>query len=100
MVVILILITHGPVVAKGGKEASSGFQWSTEEIHLRLVTFIYSSGHLGVNATYQRIKGSFYWKGLGRDVPDLMKGDTCLRCKYEIVASPGLLQPLTLPKGV
>ena len=43
----------------------------------------------------------FYWKGLVKDVQRHVRScTTCQACKYEHVASPGLLQPLPIPTGV
>ncbi|XP_019163484.1 PREDICTED: uncharacterized protein LOC109159828 [Ipomoea nil] len=56
-------------------------------------------GHSGQTGTYQRMKALFYWKGLKRDVIELVRTcDTCQRCKHENVANPGLLQPLNIPE--
>ena len=58
-------------------------------------------GHSGIQGTYQKIKGLFWWKNLRKDVEDYVKGcDTCARCKYETINPPGLLQPLPIPSKV
>ncbi|GJV46329.1 putative nucleotidyltransferase, ribonuclease H [Tanacetum coccineum] len=58
-------------------------------------------GHSGVNATVQRIKGMFYWKGISKGVRQLVRNcDVCMRAKHEYVASPGLLQPLPIPDTI
>ena len=54
-------------------------------------------GHSGIQATYQRIKSLFWWKHLIDDITEFVKKcDTCARCKYEAVASLGMLQPLPI----
>lgn len=55
-------------------------------------------GHLGAQATYQRIKQLFYWKGLEAVMEDYVK--QCLICqqvKHTNTLSNGLLQPLPIP---
>nr|KYP54954.1 Retrotransposable element Tf2 [Cajanus cajan] len=60
-----------------------------------------SSGHSGRNATLQRLKAMVYWKGMTKDVKGFIQQcSICQRCKYETVASPGLLQPLPIPEHV
>lgn len=59
------------------------------------------AGHSGRDVTVQRIKSLFYWKGMAKDVQAFLCACTiCQQCKYETVASPGLLQPLPIPEGV
>jgi Integrase zinc binding domain len=56
-------------------------------------------GHSGITATYQRIKRNFYWPLLKEDVYKFVQN--CSNCqinKGEHTASPGLLQPLPIPK--
>lgn len=69
-----------------------------------IIQWLHSSpqgGHSGVKATTHRVKTIFYWKGLTIDVKRYLQAcETCLRCKYETVAYPGLLQPLPIPPGV
>lgn len=58
-------------------------------------------GHSGMEKTYKRLKRSFYWKGLKKDVFTFMATcDTCQRNKNETTASPGLLQPLPIPERI
>lgn len=58
-------------------------------------------GHLGIQVTYHRIKALFWGKKLIYDVMDFVKCcDTCARCKYEAISSPGLLQPLPIPSRI
>ncbi|KAD7117254.1 hypothetical protein E3N88_04522 [Mikania micrantha] len=53
---------------------------------------------LGVTATVQRIKGMFYWKGVAKLARQLIREcDVCKWAKHKNVASPGLLQPLSVP---
>ncbi|KAL3500124.1 hypothetical protein ACH5RR_039217 [Cinchona calisaya] len=56
-----------------------------------------TGGHFGVHATYQGISAIIHWKGLHSAVRQFIK--TCHTCqinKYEIMAYPGLLQPLPI----
>lgn len=54
-------------------------------------------GRSAVQATYQRVKKLFWWRKLFQDIKDFVKYcDTCARCKSELVAYPGLLQPLLI----
>lgn len=73
----------------------------TGNLRTELITKLHESaigGHSGQHGTYQRLKSLFYWKGMKRDVRDWIRGcDVCQRCKNENVASPGLLQPLSIP---
>ncbi|KAJ0547862.1 putative nucleotidyltransferase, Ribonuclease H [Helianthus annuus] len=58
-------------------------------------------GHSGVRATVQRVKGLFFWKGINKVVRKVVRNcDVCMRAKNETVASPGLLQPLPIPKMI
>ena len=59
------------------------------------------AGHTGYLRTYKRITRSFYWPGMKKDVKQFVaECDTCQRNKSEIVAPPGLLQPLQVPDRV
>jgi hypothetical protein len=77
---------------------------SNPQIRTHILEWLHSShqgGHSGIKASVARIKALFYWKGLSKDVTSFVQQcETCLRCKYERVASPGLLQPLPIPAGV
>ena len=54
-------------------------------------------GHSGVQNTYLRVKQLFHWPRLKADVKEFVLAcDTCRRCKYKNMASPGLLQPLPI----
>lgn len=80
--------------------------WIAENSALRtkLIAAMHSSaigGHSGTVATYQRIKRSFYWKGLKQDVEDFVKEcSVCQQAKHELIHPAGLLQPLPVPAGV
>lgn len=72
-------------------------------LRTKLIAAFHSSalgGHSGVKATYFRLKQLFFWKGMQREVEDFVQ--QCLVCqqaKHELIHSPGLLQPLPIPKG-
>ena len=54
------------------------------------------SGNLG---TYQRLKGSFFWPRMKREVEKwVQQCDVCMRSKVENCKTPGLLQPLPIPE--
>ncbi|KAF7149817.1 hypothetical protein RHSIM_Rhsim02G0207800 [Rhododendron simsii] len=56
-------------------------------------------GHSGIEKTTRRIKRTFYWKGLQKDVQRIVSEcDVCQRFKGENVHVPGMLQPLPIPK--
>lgn len=58
-------------------------------------------GHSGQQATYKRIKESFYWPGLKRDVEVMVKNcTTCKMNKADNQPYAGLLQPLPVPQQV
>ncbi|KAM0035631.1 putative nucleotidyltransferase, Ribonuclease H [Helianthus debilis subsp. tardiflorus] len=58
-------------------------------------------GHSGVQPTLQRFRDLFYWKKAEKDIKQFVKTcDTCLRAKYEAVATPGLLNPLPVPRSI
>lgn len=58
-------------------------------------------GHSGIDKTVRRIKRTFYWKGIHKDVYKYVSEcDVCQRFKGENVHSPGLLQPLPIPERI
>ena len=58
-------------------------------------------GHSGRDATHQRVKSLFYWKGMSKDIQAFVRScSVCQQCKYDTAASPGLLQPLPIPPAV
>lgn len=78
-----------------------GFVLQTKSIILDWLHTSPVGGHSSIRATKKRIQVLFYWKGMLRDIQNyILKCETCLRCKNETVASPGLLQPLPIPHGV
>lgn len=77
---------------------------NNDQVRLVILQWLHSShqgGHSGIRASTHRIKSLFYWKGLSKSVAEfIQRCETCLRCKYEPHAVPGLLQPLAIPDGV
>lgn len=69
-------------------------------LHQKLFSHFHGSaigGHSGVHVTRKRISSLLYWKGLTTDVRKWIRECVvCQKCKGEIVASPGLLQPLPI----
>jgi hypothetical protein len=60
-----------------------------------------SAGHSEFLRTYKCITHVFYWKGMKADIKQFVtECETCQRQKGKTVASPGLLQPLAIPKEV
>lgn len=58
-------------------------------------------GHSGRDATMQRMKALFYWKGLSKDILAFIRScGVCQTCKYDNSASPGLIQPLPIPESI
>lgn len=58
-----------------------------------------NGGHSGMENTYRRLATLFYWKNLREDVNEYVrKCSVCQRSKYDASATPGLLQPLAIPK--
>ncbi|KAD5508745.1 hypothetical protein E3N88_16448 [Mikania micrantha] len=74
------------------------------QLRTDIMTFCHSSptgGHSGIYPTIQRVKSLFYWKGLSKHIRFFVKNcDVCQRSKYETVASPGLLEPLPVPRSL
>jgi hypothetical protein len=72
-----------------------------EELRKQILAWLHSSacgGHLGRDATLQRVKAVVYWKGLSKEVKRFVhQCGTCQKCKYDNAASLGLLQPLPVP---
>ena len=58
-------------------------------------------GHSGMDAIVKRLAAVFYWKGLRREVRQFFKEcGVCQRCKADLAASAGLLQPLPIPDRI
>lgn len=58
-------------------------------------------GHSGRDVTATRIKSLFFWKGMTKDIINYVRNcDVCQRCKPDLEASPGLLQPLPIPNRI
>lgn len=74
------------------------------ELRNKILDWLHSSGvggHSGRDATIQRVKGLFYWKGLSKDIHTFIRQcGVCQTCKYYNAASPGLIQPLPIPDSI
>ena len=58
-------------------------------------------GHSGIHVTAKKLSAVFYWPGLRQVVKKFVKEcDTCQRYKPELVAYPGLIQPLPIPTQI
>ena len=71
-----------------------------EELWKELLTLFHNSpegGHSSAEATMKRLNIVVYWKGLKKDVRELVRHCiVCQQFKYDTAASPGLLQPLPI----
>ncbi|GJS00937.1 putative nucleotidyltransferase, ribonuclease H [Tanacetum coccineum] len=91
---------NGRWLAKENRMAVGGNAELREEI-VKLCHESPMGGHSGVNATVQRVKGLFFWKGISKVVRRVIRDcDVCKRAKHENVPSPGLLQPLPIPDTI
>lgn len=74
------------------------------DIKQTILQWMHSStqgGHSGVHATFKRIQTLFFWAGMRQSVIEFIRCcQVCQKCKYDISASPGLLQPIKLPNTV
>jgi hypothetical protein len=60
-----------------------------------------TAGHSGFTKTYDRVKRSFFWDGMKKDVHTFVaECDVCQRNKGETIKSPGTLQPLPIPPTI
>lgn len=60
-----------------------------------------TGGHLGRDVTLQRIRSIFYWKGMSTNIQAFIRScPVCPQCKYDTLASPGLIQLLPIPSNV
>lgn len=77
---------------------------ANRELRNKILDWLHSSGvggHSGRDATMQRVKGLFYWKGLSKDIHAFIRQcGVCQTCKYDNAASPGLIQPLPIPESI
>lgn len=72
-------------------------------IQTKIISALHSSaigGHSGTQATYYRVKGLFYWKGLKQSVVDFVQQCGIFQqAKHSNHHPAGLLQPLPIPEG-
>ena len=77
---------------------------SDSQLRQNILSWIHAStcgGHLGRDATLQKMKNVVYWRGIFKVVKFFVhQCVTFQRSKYNTVASPGLLQPLPIPEHV
>ena len=58
-------------------------------------------GHSGVQVTVQKLSSLCYWKNMRKMVKQWVREcDVCQRCKPDLSAYPGLMQPLPIPVKV
>lgn len=74
------------------------------DVKLHILRWLHDSaigGHLGRDATLQRIKSLFYWPRMNVEIQHYIRNCTvCQKNKNDLAAKPGLLQPLPVPNGV
>ncbi|OMO96911.1 reverse transcriptase [Corchorus capsularis] len=103
---------------RGGVFSNSKYTWTRGQLHRKgklvvgndkelkkeLLLYFHSSpfgGHAGNQATLSRISSVLYWKGMRKDVRNMVKEcSICQRHKSEHAAPPGLLQPLPIPTKI
>lgn len=60
-----------------------------------------NGGHSGVLVTFKKLSTVFFWKGMKKMVKTWIREcDVCQRCKPDLSAYPGLLQPLPIPNKI
>ncbi|GJV28107.1 retrotransposable element Tf2 [Tanacetum coccineum] len=73
---------------------------SNEELRKQLITYFYNEeirGHSGIHVTTKKLSEVFYWKGLKKIVKQLFRErDACQRQKLDLIAYPGLTDPLPI----
>lgn len=58
-------------------------------------------GHSGMDVTIKGLQSLFFRKTFGQDIRTYInKCDVCQRHKYDVAASPRVLQPLPIPERV
>jgi len=95
--------------------ASQGYTWHNDELRYKGCMYLIkqsnfkstvlcelhaspTTGHFGFHKTYERIKCSFFWKGMKKEIHNFVgECDHCQWHKGEIVKNPGELQPLPIP---
>lgn len=74
------------------------------EIRESILIWMHSShqgGHSGIEVTTKRIKSMFYWPKLKQTVTNFVKKCiVCQKCKADLSAYLGLLQPLPIPNDI
>ncbi|GJT91570.1 retrotransposon-related protein [Tanacetum coccineum] len=70
----------------------------------KLLQYFYEStigGHSGVKVTSHKLCSLFYWKGMRKQVKKFVREClVCQKCKPDLSAYPGLLQPLPIPNTI
>ncbi|GJZ00945.1 retrotransposon-related protein [Tanacetum coccineum] len=100
---------------QNGKEAKKHYSWSNgqlfrknkmvvgkyKQLRLELLTYFHDSsvgGHSEVKVTTHKLCSIVYWKGVRKEIKTFVKECvTCQRCKPDLAAYSGLLQPLPIP---
>ena len=103
---------------KKGEAVNNSYEWVNQQLRRKgklvvgknvalrneLLVHFHDSpvgGHVGVQATMQKMCSLFYWKKMKREVKQFVRNcDVCQRSKPDLSAYPGLLQPLPIPNTV
>lgn len=103
---------------KSNPDAKKHYSWTQEvlrrkskivvpnkvELKNTILQWLHGSGvggHSGRDATHQKVKGIFYWKGMSKDIQQFIRSCTvCQQCKSDHSVYPGLLQPLSVPDTI
>ncbi|KAL8096190.1 hypothetical protein AgCh_037224 [Apium graveolens] len=75
-----------------------------DNLRVKIINWNHSSpesDHSGREITLRRIKAIFKWRGMSKQVKQVVSQcKVCQEAKHENVSSPGLLQPLPIPEDV
>ena len=88
--------SQGQLTRKGRVVVSKNIQ-----LQLKIIGLFHKDcmrGHFRGTTTLKRLTTVFFWKGTQKQVRQFIREcEVCQRNKYEINASSGLLQPLSIP---
>jgi hypothetical protein len=92
------LLNKGLIRYKGKVWVAQNAALQTKLIHA--LHYCAIGGHLGINATYFRLKKLFHWKGSKQDVEDYVRHCAiCQEAKHLNTVPTGLLEPLPILQG-
>jgi hypothetical protein len=103
---------------KSNSPVSPGYSWHNDELRYKgrlylskqsqLKSTVLSElhatptvGHSGFTKTYDRVKCSFFWDGMKKDIHNFVaECDVCQHNKGETIKPLGTLQPLSIPPAI